>query len=173
MMQVSHRGGSPLYFWPNYSRESARGPTNCDQSPPTEAPERASLSFSPHLFCVPLSLSVSSSLRVSSFPLVISFLRLPGARCTFPFSLDTIRRFPLSRSSLAAHNVVVSLSPSCAPFFLFRSLPLCVFLCLFSSFLSLSLSLYLDRSRQIGSRRPAVKFILLPCTATMIAAFAF
>lgn len=45
----------------------------------------------------------------------------------------------------------------------------CVSIC-FSLFLSLSTGC---RFGQIGSRRPAVKFILLPCTATMITASAF
>lgn len=158
-MQVSYRGGSPLYFWPNYSLASRASP-DVELRPVLLLVRRDYPPFTfllcLHLFCVSLFLSfflfLSLSLRFSVYlhvpSLVISLRWLRGVRYfSFFFlePLDVSLFFPLHRRFLRS-TLSMSRALSC----------------------SLSTGCW-----QIGSRRPAVKFILLPCTATMIAASAF
>lgn len=157
MMQVSYRGGSPLYFWPNHSLASRASP-DVELRPvllPVET-TLLSLFFCLHLFCISLFLpfSLSSILCVSSRSLSCYLPTVAARRSVFFFFFFLE---PLD-VSLSLHRRFAFFVP--------------LFLRLVPLFFSPSCSLSTG-CRQIGSRRPAVKFILLPCTATMIAASAF
>lgn len=102
-MQVSYRGGSPLYFWPNYSLASRANPRRrIATSPATGYRETTLLSlfFRLHLFCLFLLLSFSLSLGFSMYLHGVSLSRyLPSVAAKrlvfFFFFSRTTRRFPL------------------------------------------------------------------------------
>lgn len=159
-MQVSYHGGSPLYFWPNYSLASRASPDVELRSACywIEVPS-VSLSFFPaSFFCVSLPPILSAYLHVLS-----CYLPSMAARRSvlFFFSNHSTLYLPLSLTLFCFLYHVQHRR------FAF-SVPLSRLVCLFSLSCSLPAG-----CRQIGSRRPAVKFILLPCTATMIATSAF
>lgn len=124
-----------------------------------------------------LFFSLLRSQCIFSFSLVISFRWLRGVQFLFflllslsiPFDvcfflallLPYISSFHFLRSARVS-LFSISFSPTV---YVYACMSIC-----FSLFLSLSTGC---RFGQIGSRRPAVKFILLPCTATMITASAF
>lgn len=110
------------------------------------------------MYLLVLSLVLFSTTAVRSFFLLLS-LSVPFDICFFLVLLLRTSPFHFLRSARV-------------PFFLFRSLSLFVCACRCMS-LSICFSLFRPVVGQIGSRRPAVKFILLPCTATMITASAF
>lgn len=165
-MQVSYHGGSPLYFWPNYSLASRANPDveNCDRPVTEPKVPSVSLSFFPASF----SLRLSPSPGILTFPLVIFFRWLRGVRYFLYF-------FSSNHSALLLSSFSISLVLSLSLFFFFIVYQHRRFVFSVSSRVPLfPIPLPLSAGcRQIGSRRPAVKFILLPCTATMIAASAF
>lgn len=122
-MQVSYHGGSPLYFWPNYSLASRANPDVELRSACywTKVPS-VSLSFFPTSFLLHLSLSPSNILCVSSRSSCY-LLSMAARRSIFPlFFLEPLDVLPLSLSlsfSLSCISIVASLSPS-------RSLISCV-----------------------------------------------
>lgn len=120
-MQVSYHGGSPLYFWPNYSLASRANPDVELRSACywTKVPS-VSLSVFPTSFLLRLSLSPSNILCVSSRSSCY-LLSMAARRSIFPlFFLEPLDVLPLSLSfSLSCISIVASLSPS-------RSLISCV-----------------------------------------------
>lgn len=164
-MQVSYRGGSPLYFWPNYSREPREGPAtwNCDRPPLTEAPSVWFTLFHPApILRFPLSLSffLSFDLSVSSRSLLLSPFDGCEAFSSFFFCFSLCRYHSTFASfSLFFYRTYRRFTFSVrlvCPFFLFRSLPLfmCMRVCLF-----VSLSFFLFRP-VVGSDRSGAADLL-------------
>lgn len=125
-MQVSYRGGSPLYFWPNHSLASRASP-DVELRPvllPVET-TLLSLFFCLHLFCISLFLpfSLSSILCVSSRSLSCYLPTVAARRSVFFFFF-----FFSNHSTFPSLYIVASLSSShsfyvSCPFFSLRPAP--------------------------------------------------
>lgn len=123
-MQVSYRGGSPLYFWPNYSLASRASPdvelrpvlllVRGDYPPFTFLLSAPFLRLSSSLFFLSLSLRFSVYLHVPS--LVISLRWLRGVRY-FPFFFFFSNHSTFPSLSLYTVAFLVPLSLCLVPLF--------------------------------------------------------
>jgi len=105
-MQVSYHGGSPLYFWPNYSLASRANPVELRSACYWTKVPFVSLSF--FLASFFLRLSRFDILYISTFSLVIFFRWLRGVR----YFLFFLKPYGVFLSSLSTASSLRFLYPA-------------------------------------------------------------